>query len=315
MGSEVAAARYVGLDVGGTFLKAGLVDGAGAVLERRREPIAGGDGRAVLAQLEAAARSFGATPRAVGVGLPGFVDRRSGVLHGVPNLRALEGVALARELSDRLGVPTAADNDANAAALAEAWQGAGCGADSVLMLTLGTGVGAGLVLGGRVWTGRSGYAGEFGHLQVKRDGQPCGCGSWGCLETEVGVAGWVRRATAARERAGSATALAGVDLDPEQIVAAAVAGDAVALSVVDESAELLGIAIAFALDLLNLEIVVIGGGVAAAGDFLLARIHEQARRRTFPQIFDDTQIVPAALGGDAGVVGAARLAMLATGAA
>ncbi|MCM2257063.1 MAG: ROK family protein [Vicinamibacteria bacterium] len=314
MASEVDAARYVGLDVGGTFLKAGLVDAAGTVLERRREPIAGHDGQALLAQLEAVTRSFGSTPRAVGVGLPGFIDRRTGVLHGVPNLRALEGVALGRELSDRLGVPTAADNDANAAALAEAWQGAGRGADSVLMLTLGTGVGAGLVLGGRVWTGRSGYAGEFGHLQVKRDGQPCGCGSWGCLETEVGAAGWVRRADAARDAAGGRTALAGLELDPEQIVAAAVAGDAVALSVVDESAEWLGLAIAFALDLLNLEKVVIGGGVAAAGDFLLGRIREQARRRTFPQIFADAEIAPAALGGDAGVVGAARLAMLALGA-
>lgn len=313
MASEVDAARYVGLDVGGTFLKAGLVDGAGAVLERRREPIVAADGQALLAQLAAVARGFGAT-RAVGVGLPGFVDRRSGIVHGVPNLRALEGIGLARELRDRVGVPTAADNDANAAALAEAWQGAGRGADSVLMLTLGTGVGAGLVLGGRVWTGRSGYAGEFGHLQVKRDGQPCGCGSWGCLETEVGVAGWVRRAEAAREAAGDGTALAGVRLDPEQIVAAAVAGDGAALSVVDESAELLGIAVAFAINLLNLERVVIGGGVAAAGDFLLGRIREQARRRTFPQLFDDAEIVPAALGGDAGVVGAARLAMLATGA-
>lgn len=309
------AAHYLGLDIGGTFLKAARVDAGGQVVERRREPVASGDAGALLAQLETVARGLGGTPRGCGVGLPGFVDRRTGVVHGVPNLRALEGVALARELSERLGPPTAADNDANAAALAEAWQGAGRGAESVLMLTLGTGVGAGLVLGGRVYTGRSGYAGEFGHLQVKPDGLPCGCGSWGCLETEVGVAGWVRRAEAAREKAGGRTALAEVDLDPERIVEAAKAGDAVALAVVDESAALLGVAIAFALDLLNVEKVVIGGGVAAAGEFLLGRIREEVRRRTFPQIFADAEIVPAALGGDAGVVGAARLAMQAAGAA
>jgi glucokinase len=307
-------AHYLGLDIGGTFLKAARVDASGRVLERLREPVAGGDAAALLAQLEAAARALGGAASGCGVGLPGFVDRRTGIVHGVPNLRVLEGVALARELSGRLGVPTAADNDANAAALAEAWQGAGQGAESVLMLTLGTGVGSGLVLGGRVYTGRSGYAGEFGHLQVKPDGVPCGCGSWGCLETEVGVAGWVRRAEAARERAGGRTALAGVALDPERIVDAARAGDPVALAVVDESAALLSVAIAFALDLLNVEKVVIGGGVAAAGEFLLGRIRDEVRRRTFAQIFADAEIVPAALGGDAGVVGAARLAMQAAGA-
>ncbi|MCL4822193.1 MAG: ROK family protein [Vicinamibacteria bacterium] len=309
------AAHYLGLDIGGTFLKAARVDAGGQVVERRREPVASGDAGALLAQLETVARGLGGAARGCGVGLPGFVDRRTGVVHGVPNLRVLEGVALARELSERLGVPTAADNDANAAALAEAWRGAGQGAESVLMLTLGTGVGAGLVLGGRVYTGRSGYAGEFGHLQVKPDGVPCGCGSWGCLETEVGVAGWVRRAEAARGRSGGHTALAGVELDPERIVEAAKAGDAVALAVVDESAALLGVAIAFALDLLNVEKVVIGGGVAAAGEFLLGRIRDEVRRRTFAQIFADAEIVPAALGGDAGVVGAARLAMQAAGAA
>jgi glucokinase len=175
-------------------------------------------------------------------------------------------------------------------------------------VTLGTGIGGGVILGGRIWSGKSGYAGEVGHIQVDPEGLPCGCGSRGCVETIAGIGGWVRRAEAGlRERESS---LRGRAIDPEAIVGAARTGDALALEVVAGTARALGVAIGAALNLLNLDRVVIGGGVAAAGDFLLERVTAEVRARTFPQVFADASFRLAELGGDAGVVGAARVAMV-----
>jgi len=302
---------WVGLDLGGTFLKGGRVSAEGRILERLHEPIAGGSAEALLNQLAAAVASLGGrrAGRNIGLGLPGIVDRRSGCVRNAPGVPALNGVSVADELGRRTGLRVRLENDANAAGLAEAWVGSGRDVDGMLFVTLGTGIGAGLVLGGRVWAGHSGYAGELGHVQVEPDGEPCGCGSRGCLETVAGARGWRRRAEQLLSRTPSL--LAGRPLEPKTIVEAARAGDALALDVVNGAARALGVGLAAALDLLNLECVVIGGGVSAAGPFLLDRIVEETRCRTFPQVFADCSFRLAALGNDAGVLGAARVAMLA----
>lgn len=181
----------------------------------------------------------------------------------------------------------------------------------LLFVTLGTGVGGAVILRGRLWTGRSGYAGEIGHMQLDPEGVLCGCGVRGCLETIVGNRGWRRRA---EERlATQASALRGKTLEPATIVEAAREGDSVALEIVDETARALGQAFGGALNLLNVERVVIGGGVSAAGDFLLDRIVRETRPRCWPKVFEDCSFRLAELGGDAGVVGAARVAMLGLG--
>jgi glucokinase len=164
-------------------------------------------------------------------------------------------------------------------------------------------------LDGRVWSGRSGYAGELGHVQVDPTGVRCNCGSWGCVETYAGAPHWRRRAALALE-AGRTSTLRETALDPKAIVEAARAGDALAVELVDGAASALGTGIAAALSLLNLESVVIGGGLAAAGPFLLERIVEQTRRRVFAQVFTDCAFSLTELGADAGVVGAARVAIL-----
>jgi glucokinase len=169
-------------------------------------------------------------------------------------------------------------------------------------------VGGGLVFDGALFTGLAGYAGEVGHIQVEPSGVPCGCDSWGCIETIAGNGGWVRRTEEAIARRTSV--LAGQKLDPKVVVDAARQGDAVALEVLDGTARALGAGIAAVLNLLNLERVVIGGGVSAAGPILLDRIVAEAKRRTFPAVFAGCSFVPAALGSDAGVVGAARVAQL-----
>ena len=186
-------------------------------------------------------------------------------MRSAPNVPALDGLHVGDELEARTGRASFAENDANAAALAEAWLGAGRGARHVLYVTLGTGVGGGLVFDGRIWLGRNGYAGEIGHIQVEPDGIPCGCGSWGCLETIAGVPRWTRRAEALLAT-GRASTLAGRSpLDPQVIVEAARGEDAVALEVVDGAARAVGVGVAAVLDLLNVDRVVVGGGVASAG--------------------------------------------------
>jgi glucokinase len=220
----------------------------------------------------------------------------------------LNGFSLAHELQRRTGLEAFLENDANAAALAEAWRGAGRDSRDQLFVSLGTGIGAGIILGGRIWAGKSGYAGEIGHIQVDPEGVPCGCGARGCLETVAGIWGWVRRAAEALQTRESS--LRGQTLDPQAIVNAARNGDAVALEVVDGTARALGVGIGACLNLLNLDRVVLGGGVAAAGEFLLERVTHEVRARCFPQVFADTSFRLAELGGDAGVVGAARVAMV-----
>ena len=179
----------------------------------------------------------------------------------------------------------------------------------MLYVSLGTGVGAGLVLDGRLFLGQAGYAGEIGHIQVAPDGVPCGCGSWGCVETIAGAPGWVRRAGEAM--LGRVSTLSGQQLEPRVIVQAAHGGDAAALEVVDGAARALGAGIAATLNLLNVARVVVGGGVAAAGPILLDRVSRRRSNGRSLRCSPDVQFRPSALGPDSGVIGAARVAALA----
>jgi glucokinase len=305
-------AMFVGLDVGGTNLKGARLSESGRVEVRLHEPIERERPETFLDQLERAVRTLqGDGPIvAVGVGLPGIVDHATSRLRGVPNLPALAALRdrdLAAEIGARTGASAFIENDANAAGLAEAWLGAGRGAQSLVFLTLGTGVGGAVILRDRLWTGQSGYAGEVGHVQLDPDGEPCGCGSRGCLETVVGIAGWSRRAEEKMKAGGSR--LAGQKIEPATIVAAAKEGDPVAIEVVDETAMALGQALGGLINTLNPERVVLGGGVAAAGAFLLDRVVQATKGRCWPQAFLDCSFRVAELGGDSGVVGAARVAM------
>jgi glucokinase len=250
---------------------------------------------------------------AVGIGLPGIVEMTKGRVRGAPNVPVLDGLSVAREVETRTGRASFVENDANAAALAEAWLGAGRGGHDVLFVTLGTGVGGGLVFDGRIWMGRNGYAGEIGHIQVDPGGVPCGCGSWGCLETIAGIPGWTRRAEALLASGRPSTLAGKSPRDPQAIGEAARGDDALALEIVDGSARAIGVGVAAVLDLLNVDRVVVGGGVANAGFFLLERIAEETRKRVFPHVFADVTFRLAELGSDAGVVGAARVGMIGIG--
>lgn len=290
----------IGVDLGGSNLRLALSNREGRVLARCAEPTLPAAGLdpllarllSALKRLREEALKQGATVAAVGLGLPGLV-LKDGVVRSSVNLPPLEGVNLPRDLSAELGVPVLAINDANAGALGEKRYGAGRKYASLIMLTIGTGVGGGLILDGKLWTGADGTAGEFGHIPVEPEGRPCGCGSRGCLEQYA-----------------SATAISGGSGDAAAVAGRARQGDVEALARFAEAGRYLGIAAAGVVNLLNLEGIILGGGVAESFELLAPALRRELDSRTFP--------VPGArvrvrvergeLGDDAGVLGAAALA-------
>ncbi|MCL6594242.1 MAG: ROK family glucokinase [Alicyclobacillus sp.] len=306
---------WFGADIGGTSVKAALLDDTGTVLARTRfatEPERGPEDlcRRLVMAMDACVTQAGTSPSAVrgaGFGVPAFLDLTSGTVVEAINL-GWHHVPLQHLLNQVFPCPVALDNDANLAALGEAWAGAGRGVQSLLGVTLGTGVGGGIVLNGRVYHGANGMAGEIGHFTVQPDGWPCNCGRRGCLETVASATGLLRAGQAAWQ-AGQVAG--GPVQSAEDVCLRAAAGDAGALAVVRAAASALGYVLAQAAALLNPEVIVLGGGVAAAGEVLLAPVQAAFAAAALSRTRAAASIRLTQLGADAGVVGACRLAALA----
>jgi glucokinase len=294
-------ARAVGIDLGGTAIKAGAISETGTILDRRTVPVDVREGPgSLLDRIAEIARALGAED-GIGLGSPGVFDRGRGTILEAPNLHLLEGIQLCEEIARRLDVRADSvrlENDANVAALGEQWIGAGRGEADLLLVTLGTGVGGGLVLGGELFSGPGGMAGEIGHVVVDPSGNVCGCGARGCLET-------LASATAARRRAAER----GLDEDLERLAATARRSDGPERDLLEEIGRDLGRGLAVALTLLDVRLFVVGGGFGAALDLLEPGVREGLAERSYGRGVDDLRIVPAALGPDAGWIGAARLAL------
>jgi len=305
----------IGVDLGGTNIKAGAVSYDGTVLFRCRTATEGHRGpEAVVDRIAQAIRDCLAgvedgRRRAAGVcvGSPGPLDLKNGVVLTAPNLPGWVNIPLRAMIEERAGLPCVVENDANAAALGEQWMGAGKGADSLVLFTLGTGIGGGIVLNGRIWHGFTGVAAEIGHMSIHPDGPACNCGGRGCIEAYASATAMVRRM---RETiaAGRNTILArkADKLTARNIHEAAVAGDQAALENVQMTGFYLGVAIANILNVLNPEVVALSGGVTAAGDMLLKPIQETVRERALEAARQGVKICFTRLGDDAGVIGAAR---------
>ncbi len=291
----------LGVDVGGTAIKAGAVDRRGRIVAKREVATPAGGPKAVVARVAEVARELqqeAGRARAVGVGWPTPLDPERGVVL-FDNKLGSAGVNVAGLVAKATGLRACIENDANAAALAEYLYGAAKGAGSVVLLTLGTGVGGGIVLGGDVWHGRDGAAGEVGHVKVHPGGRRClFCGRRGCLEAYAGAQAILRRYRGAGKKAEGM----------KDVVDAARRGERLAVKIVSEMAEMIGMAVADLANVLNPEIVVIGGGVARAGDILFRPIREAVAREALPNISKGLRIVPAKLGNDAGLLGAAGCA-------
>jgi glucokinase len=303
--------HYLGLDVGGTTIKAGLVDENNRVLESHSTPTIIDDLNGFISKLTDLIHHFQKSARidAVGIGVPGLRSSKTGAIRTSPNIACLNNVNVEELLADKVHLRVVSENDANAGAYAEFMCGAGVGLQNLAYLTLGTGLGSGLILNGRLYTGAAGYGGEFGHTVVDPGGRVCGCGQRGCIETVASATAIVE--TAKDKLKNAATTLLNEippPLTAVQIYDAAVRGDELAREVFKETGRWLGIACANLINLLNPEMVIIGGGVMASGEVLLGHAIDFARQYAFRPSFAECRIVQSKLWPDAGMIGAALLA-------
>ena len=310
--------EYAGsVDVGGTQTKIGLVEsGGGIVAQTRIQPDPRGPfealAEAIAAALQLLHRQAGGRLASIGIGNPGFTDRRTGVtVGGAPNVPCLHGNSLSAFLGSRFGVPARADNDGTCAAAGELAWGAGRGAPNFLLITLGTGIGGGLVLDGRVVRGARGFAGEVGHFCVQPGGHDCVCGGHGCFEQYASAGAILKLYQERRRRRG-------LPLDPDMsadgVLATAAGGDGLAEQTVNEAARAIAQVFGSVTNLLNLDACIVGGGLSLAGDLLLARVRASVHDYAWPLFAKDLRILPAQLRNDAGLLGAAALAWESPGA-
>ncbi|MEF2248130.1 MULTISPECIES: ROK family glucokinase [unclassified Paenibacillus] len=307
---------YVGVDVGGTSIKVGVCDGEGQLLHTYEGPTETSKGTdTILHNIANYSRLVVQEANldwelvdGVGVGIAGFLDIPNGIVKYSANLNIVD-TNLKQFLEQELQKVIKINNDANVAALGEAWAGAGKGVNHCVCYTLGTGVGGGIIIDGKIVEGYNGMAGELGHIAIVPDLEAiqCGCGKMGCLESVSSATGIIRMAKDAVER-GDRTSLSQVEeIMAKDVFDAAKAGDEVAARIVSRAAYYLGKSMAMMSIVLNPQYFIIGGGVSKAGDFLFDQIREVYEKYALDQAKEGVSIVPAVLGNNAGVVGAAGL--------
>ncbi len=294
----------IGVDLGGTNLRAAAIDGAGKLLDSVTGKTARAAGReAILDEMTEAVSTLrerrGVRDLAgIGIAVPGFIQLKEGVIRNSNNLASLENFPIRDELNRRLGTPVILENDANAAALGEKWIGAGREVDDLVLLTLGTGIGGGIVTGGKVLRGSVGMAGELGHITVVPNGNPCGCGNRGCVE---------KHASATAITAMARLLGLGDALTSSQVYDLAMAGNEKARTIFVSMGESLGVALAMLVNTFNFPLYLLSGGVIGAWDLFAPAMLEETRRRSFTFRNTETRIEKAELGNEAGLFGAAYL--------
>ena len=317
--------KFIGIDLGGTSVKLAILTAEGDIQQKWTIPTNINDEGAhivpdIVASIKHHLDLYKMTAddfQGIGMGSPGAVDREAGTVEGAFNLnwKTLQPV---REVIEReIGIPIFIDNDANVAALGEKWRGAGADDRDVVFVTLGTGVGGGIIAEGNLIHGTAGSGGEIGHMTVEPGGFDCTCGKKGCLETVASATGVVKLARKhAEEYAGNAQLKFiiddGQEITSKMIFDLAKEDDELAVLVVDRAAYYLGLACSHIGNLLNPAYIVIGGGVSAAGEYLLEQVRTYFTDFTFPNVKKTTHIKLAALGNDAGIVGACYLALMET---
>ena len=314
---------FLGVDIGGTKVAAGLVDARGRILAKARVPMVSREDaaaglRSVESAITAALQTQGgkAAPAAIGISSPGPLDPESGVVLNPPNLPCWRNFPLVEEIQKAHGLPTHVENDANAAALAEALWGAGAGFRYVFYATLGTGIGTGLVLDGRIYHGRTGAAVEAGHISIDYRGPRCGCGKRGCIEALASGPAMAQRARERLAAAGAAGAkvleLAGGD--PQAVTAAVVAaawrgGDPFATGVVRDTADLLAIWLGDVIDVLEPQVIIFGGGMGELFAEWFEHIRAQLPQWSINSRCREIPLLRAHYGEDSGIAGAAALCL------
>jgi glucokinase len=314
---------YVGLDVGGTTMKGAVVDDQGKAYPAVTLPTEASQGQQhglnqmceTIRRAVAAANKSLSDIAAIGVATPGTMDIAAGIILDPPNLKPWRNVPVKQYIADTFKIPTAFQNDANAAAFGEYWVGAGREAKSMVMFTLGTGIGGGIIIDNKVLEGQHSHGGEVGHMKIDLStARQCGCGRYGCLEAFASATSVVKRAEEAISKIDGPSILRDLlratkeELPAKVVFEAANKGDEVAAKVIDETAYYLAVGAMNIMHLIDPDMIVYGGGMTAAGDPFLSRIKHYINELAFPVPAQNTTVRYAQLGSDAGFIGAAACA-------
>jgi glucokinase len=311
----------VGIDLGGTAIKAGVADSHGEIkdfieiptgVEANSSDVVVANIKQCVAQL--VERNRNVRINAIGIGVPG-IALDNGNITIFSNIRVFDNYPLADDIFNTFQIPTYVDNDANNAASGEFLFGVGKGKKHFILVTLGTGIGAGVYINGVIYKGANGGAGEVGHMVIVPDGRLCGCGNNGCWETYASASAMVKRALSMLGR-GIESSLRDHypnDINARIITDAARAGDQLALSIFEETAHYIGLGLANLINCFNPEMIVLGGGLSNAGSFLLDRVSLSAKLNSAPPAWGAVTIQSASLGNKAGILGSAALAFIKSG--
>ena len=315
-------AYFIGLDLGGTNLKAGMLDQDANILCKFSVPTEAAEGpdHVIDVMVHAAERTLtesGVDKKdvaAIGIGAPGTLSHRKGVVYRTPNMPRWKDVMLRRIMRQRMGIPVNLENDANAAAYGEFWAGAGKDVDDMIMFTLGTGVGGGVITEGRLVHGFFENAAELGHMLVVPGGRLCGCGQRGCLEAYASTSSVVRIVNESIIVGEPSILKKRIDraeiIECKDVADAVLEGDGLAARIWDQACRHLAVAFVALQHITNPHCVVMAGGMTLAGDLLLKRVIKHFDELTWDLIPDQPNIMLATLGTDAGLIGAAGLAMI-----
>ncbi|MFH0990264.1 MAG: ROK family protein [bacterium] len=310
--------HVIGIDLGGTTIKGGLVAADGSILYQNKFPTLADQGpQSVISQIALSIRDVrdhanGAIIGGIGIGAPGVVDDE-GVVKAPPNFSDWDEVRLKTEIEKLFpGFPVGVENDANAAAIGEAKYGAGIHHPNFLFVIWGTGVGGGIILNHKIFRGPTGGAGEIGHISIDHQGPPCNCGNIGCVEAYVGQRYLSQRTAERLNEHPDSKLLEFVQgdaskIEPYYISQAAHDGDAFAREILIEAGTLLGVALAAVMNILDLRVSIIGGGISAAGDFVMQAVEDSVRAHVLKPLRNEIRVLPAQLGNTAGILGAAGL--------
>ncbi len=302
--------KVIGIDIGGTNIRAAVVDPDGKILSRKKIKSNARDGidKLILNLKEIISLFPDFKTDCIGIGIPGILDQKNGILTQAPNISGIKNFPIIKELKKIIQYENIiVENDANAAALGEYWKGAGSGSNSLLMLTLGTGLGGGIVLNGELWQGEDGMAGEIGHVILDPEGPLCNCGNSGCFESFVSGEA-VRRIVRNSPELKQYTKDTHPDDIPEKIMQLAKENNKKSLQIWDDIGKYLGIGITSLINLLNVDSVIIGGGLSNAWELFEKSMNTEIKKRALAGPRERLTIHPASLGDDAGIIGCAYLA-------
>lgn len=305
--------NILGIDIGGTNLRGAVVTEAGEVVARNKT--ASNAGKGIENLLETLFNFVGKFKKyeldAIGIGIPGIINRKTGILTQAPNIKGVNNYPLRETLIKKLNtdIPIVIENDANCAGLGEYWMGAGKDKDiSMIMLTIGTGLGGGIILNNDLWAGEDGMGGEIGHMTINPEGPVCNCGNYGCIETYASAEALRRIVSEDDELKNKLSETKSEDI-PKELMQLAANGDNKAKKIWKELGKNLGIGIANLANILNIEMVVIGGGLSNAWDLFIDYTKDEVKKRALKAPRERLKIKKAVLGDDAGIFGACYLAM------